>query len=243
MKRVIILIAFLISSVSLFAQTPEKLSYQAVLRNNSNELIVSSAVSIKIIIRQGGVNGEIVYEEKHNVTTNANGLVTLQIGTGSDKIGDFSTIDWSKGMYFTETQLNMNESTNYDIIGISQLLSVPYALHSKTAETVINAPKQERARIISFTSSRTVLSGDINNTIECTTSAILKLPLNFSEMEIGDTINLEAHNGAILTINASPGVSINYNAAGSAVFNSEAGVVRFGLLRKSGNNSYIVSGQ
>jgi hypothetical protein len=47
----------------------------------------------------------------------------------------------------------------------------------------------------------------------------------------------------VLTIQAAAGVTINYKAAGSAVFTSAAGNVRFGLLRKSGLNAYIISGQ
>ena len=92
-------------------------------------------------------------------------------------------------------------------------------------------------------SSRNIASTDINNVIECTTSATLTLTSAFGAMAIGDTINLEAHNGAVLTVQAGTGVTINYNASGKALFTSTAGSVRFGLLRKTGVNAYIISGQ
>ena len=51
-------------------------------------------------------------------------------------------------------------------------------------------------------------------------------------MEVGDTINLEAHNGALLTVIAAQGVELNYVKAGTATFESNTGNVRFGLLRQ-----------
>jgi hypothetical protein len=124
-------------------------------------------------------------------------------------------------------------------------LSVPYALHAKTAERIVgtNSTDAPKAAIIPFTVSRNIAGSDINNTIECTTSATLTLTSGFGTMAIGDTVNLEAHNGAVLTIQAATGVTINYTANGRALFTSTAGNVRFGLLRKSGLNAYIISGQ
>ena len=158
------------------------------------------------------------------------------------KIGSFNQINWAQGAYFIETQLDVTCGTNYNVIGTSPLLSVPYALHAKTAES-INGPNPYRAAIVPFTASRSLSTNDVNNTLACTTSATLTLPLNFSSMQIGDTINLEAHNGATLTVSAASGVSLNYSNAANATYVSNSGNVRFGLLRKSGVNTYIISGQ
>ena len=106
-----------------------------------------------------------------------------------------------------------------------------------------NGGNPYKAVVVPFTTSRATASSDINNIIECTASATLTLSLGFGAMAIGDTINIEAHNGATLTIQAATGVTINYNAAGSANFASTTGNVRFGLLRKTGLNAYIISGQ
>jgi hypothetical protein len=99
-----------------------------------------------------------------------------------------------------------------------------------------------RAAIIPVITSRDIINSDINNTIECTASSVLTIPFGFNSMLIGDTINIEAHNGAILTIKCANGVLINYGNI-DAVFSSLSGNVRFGLLRKSGLNMYIISGQ
>lgn len=245
MKYIFNLLFCLAFTATFFAQTPEKMSYQAIIRSTDNTLVSESNVSLKILIRQGAPNGSVVYEENHFVSTNSNGLVSLEIGTGTVTQGRFSTISWAQGSYFVETQVDATGGSNFNIVGVSQLLSVPYALHAKSAETVTGpiVALPYRAAVIPLTSSRTVTLSDINNTIACTSSSNLTIPSNFSAMEIGDTINLEAHNGAILTVIANTGVTLNYTNSGTAVFNSRAGNVRFGLLRKSGQNDYIISGQ
>ncbi|WP_141248472.1 hypothetical protein [Flavobacterium sp. ACN6] len=217
------------------------MSYQAIIRAQDNSLVVNSRISLKVVVHQGAATGTNVYQETHSVTTNVNGLVSLELGTGTVATGDFSKIAWDKGPYYIETQVDVKGGTNYNITGVTQLLSVPYALYAKTSGGTSSTPF--RSAIVSFTSSRNIAAGDINNTIECTSSAILTLTSDFGNMVVGETINLEAHNGAILTIQAASGVTINYNAGASARFTSAAGNVRFGFLRKIGTNSYIISGQ
>ena len=245
MKYIATLLLISAATLNSMAQTPEKISYQAIIRATNNSLVINSSVSVRLLIHQNTATGSVVYQERHSKTANVNGLVSLQLGTGTNATGNFSAIDWSKGPYFIETQVDVSGGSNYNIIGVSQLLSVPYALHAKTAERVIGAggASPYKAAIISLTTSRNIQAGDIHNTIACTTSATLNLPSGFSAMQIGDTVNLEAHNGAELTIAAATGVTINYTAAGSAQFKSDIGNVRFGLLRKSGANAYIISGQ
>lgn len=245
MKLILTILLFVTVTLNVFSQSPEKMSYQAIIRSQDNSLVTNSNISLKIIVHQGTVAGTSVYEETHSVLTNNNGLVSLEIGTGKSAIGTFSNIAWEKGPYFIETKVDVAGGANYNIIGVTQLLSVPYALHAKTAERLIGSSSTTpyKAAIIPFISSRNIASSDVNNTIECTTTATLTLTSGFGAMTIGDTINLEAHNGAALTIQASSGVTINYNVDGSAELTSTAGTVNFGLLRKSGLNAYIISGQ
>ncbi len=141
MKRIYTVLVALLLTASVFlpqqvsAQAPEKISYQAVIRNASNNLVTDTEVSMQISILQGSATGTSVYVETHKQSSNANGLVSLGIGTGTTT-DDFSTIDWSADIYFIKTETDPAGGTNYNITGVSQLLSVPYALHAKTAETV-----------------------------------------------------------------------------------------------------------
>jgi hypothetical protein len=134
MKRnyTLLLVFFLFSSVSILAQTPEKMSYQAVLRDASNTLLTNQEVGIQISILQTTITGSAVYTETQTATTNINGLVSLAIGSGTSS-DDFSTIDWSAGPFFIKTATDASGGSNYSIIGTSQLMSVPFALYAKTS--------------------------------------------------------------------------------------------------------------
>lgn len=136
MKKIITICAALLMTASVFAQSPEKMSYQAVVRDGSNNLVSSTAVGMQISILQGSSSGTAVYVETQTPTSNANGLVSLEIGAGTVISGDFTTIDWANGPYFIKTETDPTGGTSYTITGTSQLLSVPYALHAKTAESI-----------------------------------------------------------------------------------------------------------
>src|SRR5690606_14985144 len=136
MKKIITICAVLLMTASVFAQAPEKMSYQAVVRDGSNALVSSTAVGMRISILQGSASGTAVYVETQTPTSNANGLVSLEIGAGTVVSGTFNTIDWANGPYFIKTETDPTGGTSYTITSTSQLLSVPYALHAKTAESV-----------------------------------------------------------------------------------------------------------
>jgi len=126
----IILLAHLLISSSIFAQVPQKMSYQAVIRNTSGALITSTSVGMKISILQGTATGTVAYSETQIASTNANGLVSLEIGTGTVVTGTFSGINWANGPYFIKTETDPLGGTNYSITGTNELMSVPYALFS-----------------------------------------------------------------------------------------------------------------
>ena len=132
MRKLFTIVVTVLLTANVFAQSPEKMSYQAVIRNSSDALVTNTQIGMEINIRQDSASGTVVYTETQTPTTNANGLVSIEIG---DSAG-FNTINWSAGTYFIETKTDPTGGTSYTITGTSQLLSVPYALHAKTAETV-----------------------------------------------------------------------------------------------------------
>ncbi len=118
---------------SLMAQAPEKFSYQAVVRNASNALVTNAPVSVRVSILQGSANGSAVYVETLTATTNANGLLTIEIGGGTVQQGVLADIDWANGPFFLKTETDPNGGSDYSVTSTQQLLSVPYALYSKEA--------------------------------------------------------------------------------------------------------------
>ncbi|MBS4013776.1 MAG: hypothetical protein KGZ97_08450 [Bacteroidetes bacterium] len=122
-------------SVSTFSQAPDQISYQAVVRDANSNLVVNSNIGIRISILKDANDGASVYTETQIAESNDNGLISIAVGSGSSS-DVFSNIDWSDGPYFIKTEIDKNGGTNYTITAVSQLLSVPYAIHSKTAENV-----------------------------------------------------------------------------------------------------------
>ncbi len=118
-----------------FSQTPEGINYQAVARDASGELITNKSISVKTIILSGQSASKKVYEETHNVTTNEYGHFNLVVGEGSSS-DDFSAIAWNEDPHHLKVEIDLG--SGYVVMGTVQLQSVPYALHSKSAETVKN---------------------------------------------------------------------------------------------------------
>ena len=137
MNKIFIVLLVVLLSASLRAQAPQSFSYQAVIRGTNNSLVANKAVGLKISLLQGSENGNEVYVETHQPISNENGLVSIAIGNGKVEKGIFSTIDWSKGPYFIKTETDAVGGSSYTLISVSQLLSVPYALHAKTAESLV----------------------------------------------------------------------------------------------------------
>src|SRR5690554_7361882 len=114
MKRIITIAATFLMTVSVWAQAPQKMSYQAVIRDAGNSLVDNQGVGMQISILKGSASGTAVYVETQNPTTNVNGLVSIEIGTGTVVSGDFATIDWSTDSYYikTETDPRSEEHTS-----------------------------------------------------------------------------------------------------------------------------------
>ncbi|MDP5104739.1 MAG: hypothetical protein NWQ31_01050 [Polaribacter sp.] len=131
MKKIYILLASLCITFASFAQAPEKISYQAVVRGATNAAVATQVVGMQISVLQTTATGTAVYVEMQTPTTNANGLLSIYIGAGTPVTGTFAGIDWSAGPYFIKTEIDPVGGNSYTITGTSQLLSVPYALYAK----------------------------------------------------------------------------------------------------------------
>lgn len=119
----------------LFAQMPQKMNYQAVVRDNNNNLITNTKVGIRISILQNSIP---VYVESQKPISNSNGLITIAFGGEAG----FDAIDWSNGPFFIKSEIDPTGGTNYTITGTSQLMSVPYAFHAQTASYLVGDDNQ-----------------------------------------------------------------------------------------------------
>lgn len=140
MKHIFTLLIALVFTAIISAQAPERMSYQAVIRNISNDLVVNQQLNMRISILQDSPTGTIVYSEIQTPTTNNYGLISIEIGGGAS-LGKFASIDWSNGKHFIKTETDITGGSNYTNISVSQLLSVPYALYAKTSGSSTPGPQ------------------------------------------------------------------------------------------------------
>lgn len=125
MKKVLLFITLIAAALSLNAQAPQSINYQAVARNTNGTPITGTTVNVGFNIREGSANGNVIYSESHiNVSTGTTGLFTLSIGQGQASVGTFSSIPWATGTKFLEVLINGATA------GTQQMMSVPYALYA-----------------------------------------------------------------------------------------------------------------
>jgi hypothetical protein len=137
LKQILALIVINLN-LYLFAQTPEGINYQAVIRKTNGTLVTNTTVAIRIQIKQNSATGTVVYSERQSVITSTYGLVNFVIGQGTVLSGTFSTINWSTGNYWVSLGVDFVNGTNYLDYGSQRLMSAPYALYAKTAGVQLN---------------------------------------------------------------------------------------------------------
>lgn len=132
MNRIIVFIFLIVAGITAVAQSPNKINYQAVARDNTGAVLTNQSLSFRISILQGSTSGLSVYSETHTVTSNGQGLVNFAIGDGSSA-GSLANVNWGFNDHFLKIEMDALGGSNYTLMGTSQLLSVPYALHAETS--------------------------------------------------------------------------------------------------------------
>ncbi len=125
MKTFLTLSLQLLISTFLFAQAPQGIPYQAVMRNADGSVMASSAVSLTFMIHDASATGTIVYQESHDLSSNTQGLVSCVVGNGVVSQGNFANINWGSGAKFLQVMMGSTD------LGTQQMLSVPFALYSE----------------------------------------------------------------------------------------------------------------
>jgi uncharacterized protein (TIGR02145 family) len=136
MKNSLLFLSFVVMSIFAFGQTPQAFKYQAIARDLNGNPVINQEISVKISILAGNPEGEAVYTELHQTTTNSLGLINLEVGRGTAITGNFAMIAWGNNVSFIKTELDLAGGNNFVFMGTSQLLSVPYSLYSQKAKTL-----------------------------------------------------------------------------------------------------------
>jgi len=131
---------FLVSLLFLFsgiikAQVPKKINFQTVVRSKNGTLLTKKTIGVRLSILKSTASGEAIYIETHSLSTDINGLLNLMIGDGVSTKGIFASINWLQGPYFLKSELDLTGSNNYSLVGVTEFLSVPYAMKVITSDT------------------------------------------------------------------------------------------------------------
>ncbi|MBQ4820679.1 tail fiber domain-containing protein [Aquimarina sp. MMG016] len=182
-KQILMLLALLVSTLAL-AQSPQGFNYQTVVRDSNGNLLANQTVSFQIEILEDSVTGTVAYLETHNtITTNAQGVITLVIGSGTTS-DTFANINWGNNTYFLEISIDTSGGTNYATIGTSELVSVPYALNASKVEQLNGG---SNGQILSTDGSGTVSWIDSVDSLNSTFSQLSSGLSTFNLEVIGDT--------------------------------------------------------
>jgi hypothetical protein len=248
-------LCFLLFTLIVNAQIPPNaFNYSAVARNAAGQPIATTTIGIQITILKTSPTGASQYSENHFVNTDAFGLFNLVIGAGAVQSGSMATIDWSNDNYYLKVGMDASGGTNFLTMGTTQLLSVPYALHSKTAESLVGGSTGFSGNYNDLTNipilAPVATSGSYND--------LLNNPITVSSISAGgDTLYLS--NGQIfvagsntggtgalvlptITTNAVTGITSNSATFGGAISNANGNqIMERGIVYSTTPNPTIGS--
>ena len=186
------------------AQAPQKINFQSILRNTSGEIVANKAVNVRISLLTGSAGGSNVFTETHAKTTDASGLISLQIGMGTLVSGVFSNINWGNLSHFIKLEADFTGGTTYELLGTQELMSVPYALYAgKTDTSILNLTSRFSTKLNG--TDTTSLSNRIDAKSSLSDTSLLNLTSRFStKLNGSDTVSLSNRIDAKLNISDFP---------------------------------------
>lgn len=144
MRKIYTLCLLTLVATVLFAQVPQAFKYQAVARDLNGDPVINQEIAIKISILAGSPDGIVVYSELHQTTTNSMGLFNLEIGKPTQVLsGSFAEISWGTSSHFLQTAIDLTGGGEFLVLGVSQFLSVPYALFAGQTGDTTNWQKNQ----------------------------------------------------------------------------------------------------
>ena len=138
MKKTLLTLTSVLFSAVTFAQSvPQGINYQAVARDSTGAELINNTLTVQFSILSDSITGNISWQETHLLTTNDFGLFTAIIGQGTTNGGSsatFDAVDWGYSNHFLKVEVDYGNG--YVDMGTTQLMSVPYSLHTKTADNI-----------------------------------------------------------------------------------------------------------
>lgn len=138
MKRIFTCLLIVINSFILTAQSPASFNYQAIIRDTEGKPLINTNINFQFTIVEETIDGTPVFTETQLVRSNENGVCNIKIGEGSDASASLLDLSWETNRYYLKVGIDKTGNTSFSEIGTMQFVSVPYALHSKSADYATN---------------------------------------------------------------------------------------------------------
>lgn len=148
MKRLLLILILSVFYLMAIGQVLDSFGYQAIVHNTAGEKVLSQSVSVRFSILQKNITGEVIYSEKHRVTTSLSGLISLSVGNGTEKVGDIKSIDWNSGSYFLKVEIDPSGGNNFTDMGTTQLLIVADTLSQESSKEASPLVEEDELFII-----------------------------------------------------------------------------------------------
>jgi hypothetical protein len=165
MKKISLLLAFCLAILTV-AQAqipPQAFNYSAVARNAAGQPIATATIGIQISILKTSALGTVLYSENHFVNTDSFGLFNLIVGAGAVQSGSMNSIQWSTDNFYLKVGMDINGGTSFLTMGTTQLLSVPYAIHAATADSIIGGNLNEIDPLFTASVAAAITAADTTN--------------------------------------------------------------------------------
>lgn len=134
MKIKTFLLVCCLSVLSLSAAVPGSFMMQAVATDGES-VTVNKEMTVRVSIRQGSSSSKAIYQETHEVVSDALGVITMRVGEGKPATGDFASINWAGQDSYIEVEVD--KGSGFVSTGVQQIAAVPYAKVAEKAETLM----------------------------------------------------------------------------------------------------------
>lgn len=117
---------------------PEAFSYITMVSDSNGAPVTNQVIGIRFSILQDSTTGTVVYSETQTATTDDQGVLSTQVGVGIITTGSLGSVDWAAGQHYLRVEVDPAGGSNYSVLSTPQLVSVPYAMYTGTANTILD---------------------------------------------------------------------------------------------------------
>jgi len=258
-KKLLLITIISVLCITVSAQIPQAFKYQAIARDIEGQIISNQNVSLRVSLLQNTQDGEEVFSEIHECSTNNYGLINIAVGEGENEKGIFSSLNWGAGNFYIKVEMDESGGRNYKPMGTAILYSVPYALYAVQAGKIANNPVIKGPEKFSSNPNNGGGSGSraMNSKISAGSDSYLnavtgkvgigKIPVNgkldiFGDVNMSSTYSLMFDASPVFLVKGSNNLFVGRNAGVNNISGDENAFfgTHAGISNTSGSNSTYV---